>query len=60
MGVLRELEVGLTALWQVDSWLWVDHTSINSKSNVKVRDDRGADTCRCLESSPGDTHASLH
>ena len=59
MEVLRELEVGLTALWQVDSWLWVDHTSINSKCNVKVRGDRGAGTCRCLESSLGDTHASV-
>ena len=56
--MLRELEVRLTALWQVDSWLWVDHSSINSKCNVKVRDDRGPGTCGCLESSLGDTHAS--
>lgn len=59
MGVLRELEVRLTALWQVDSWLWVGHSSINSKCNARVRDDRGAGTCRCLESSLGDTHASV-
>ena len=59
MGLLRELEVRLTALWQVDSWLWVGHTSINSKCNVRVRDDTGAGTCRCLESSLGDTRANV-